>query len=191
MINKKKYGRGKSHITENVRYRLRDKDGNVKPVFRDNRLFQWLMRKGLVSPKAPKIPFLFGTWSQSRVISNLLVDDGKAGIASRINGADSEAAFEYIALGTGTTSTASDDTELETETHREQATVSRTTTSVTDDTARLENTFSFSSSHALTESGVFNDDSSGVMAARQTFSEINVDDGDSLDVTWDLDVSGA
>jgi len=119
---------------------------------------------------------------------------GKAGAASRINGSGGEAAFTYIATGTGTNAAAAGDTALQTELaasglSRANATASRVTTSVTNDTAQLVNTFSVTGSQAVTESGVLNASSSGTLLARQVFSAINVVNGDSLQITWKFQMS--
>ena len=98
-------------------------------------------------------------------------------------------AFGYIAIGTGTTAPSASYTALETETHRASTTTSLTTTNVTNDTAQLEATFNFTSSYAITESGIFNDATAGDMLASQTFSALNVANGDSLTVTWKITVS--
>lgn len=45
-----------------------DKDGNVKPVFQENKFFQFLINKGLVSPRFPKIPYLLGRWQNHKEI---------------------------------------------------------------------------------------------------------------------------
>jgi hypothetical protein len=191
----KKQAKSQAGIPENVTYQLRDREGNVKPLFQQNRLFTWLLKKGLVSPHAPKVPFLFGFWTTNPVlVRNIVTNAGLAGIASRINGAGSEAIFNYIAIGTGATAAAAGDTTLQTEIasgggSRAAATASRVTTSTTNDTARLVYTFTFSSSFAITESGVLNASSSGVLLCRQTFSAINVANGDSLQLTWDIQAS--
>lgn len=96
-------------------------------------------------------------------------------------------AFDYIAIGTGTTAFDATQTALVAETHREAGTGSRETTTVTNDTAVLTHTFSgYTGSEAVTESGAFNDVSAGTMLCRQTFSALNIDwdAGDSLAVTW-------
>ena len=100
-------------------------------------------------------------------------------------------AFDYIAIGTGTTAFDPSQTALASETHRENATGTRVTTSVTNDTAQLEHTFSgYSGSESITESGVFNASSGGTMLCRQTFSAISVDwgAGDTLKVTWKIQI---
>lgn len=191
---------GRFNLKLNVTYRHLDKDGNAKPIFQENDLARFLIgKKGWLSPLwinrwyAPLISNFLGHWDTERNISNLVTTSGKAGVASRINGAGGEAAFTYIAVGTGTTAAAAGDTALQTETStsglsRANATASRTTTDVTNDTARLVNTFTVTGSVAVTESGVLNNSSGGTLLARQVFSAVNVVNGDSLQVTWDFDV---
>lgn len=145
----------------NVNFILRDKDGNIK---------------------------------DTRDYHNLVPSAGKAGAASRINGADSEAAFTYIAIGTGTNAAAAGDTTLQTEIttgggQRGSATCTRTTVTVTNDTAQLVKTFTFTSSFAVTESGVLNAASAGTLLARRVFSAINVANTDSLQTTWRITIS--
>lgn len=185
--------RARFRLNLNVNYQLRDKEGNIKPLFALNKFGTWLLKHGIISPLTPKIPFLLGNWTPNLTISNLVTDAGKAGVASRINGSGSEAAFTYIAVGTGTTAANASDTTLQTESassglSRGAATASRTTTDVTNDTATLSKTFSVTGSVAVTESGVFNASSSGVLLCRQVFSAINVVNGDSLTITWNIDV---
>ena len=183
----------------NVSYILKDKDGNIKPIFQENFIARFLLKMGLLSPlwinrsyAFSLAPFL-GYWGKCRRVSNLVTNAGQAGIASRINGAGAEAAFTYIALGTGTNAANATDTTLQTELatsglSRAAASVSRVTTDVTNDTARLTNTFSVTGSAAITESGVLNAASSGTLLARQVFSAVNVVNTDSLSVTWSFDV---
>lgn len=175
----------------NVQYQLKDKDGNVKPIFSLNKLGRLLLNKGIISPFNKF--FLFGSNVNLMNISNLVTTTGKAGIASRINGDGSEAVFTYIAVGTGTTAAAVGDTTLETELatsglSRASATASRVTTDTTNDTAQLVKSFSVTGTQAVTESGVLNAASSGTLLARQVFSAINVVNGDTLQITWKFDV---
>lgn len=187
-------------IKHNVEYILRDKDGNIKRIFQDNAIARFLMERGKLSPlwinkwySVFLSPFL-GHWAKSLNIHNLVTNAGKAGVASRINGADAEAAFTYIAMGTGATAAAAGNTTLQTELaasglSRANATASRVTTTVTNDTAQLVYTFSVTGTAAVTESGVLNAASVGTLLARQVFSAINVVNGDSLQITWKFAVS--
>lgn len=210
-------------LGENMTYRVYDKDGNVKRLWQNNALGDLLMRLARTYVKEPiakvvdrngavvssyvksgllnkiaaygvQIPFITGNSTYQLRGANLVTNAGLAGIASRLNGAGSEAAFTYIAIGTGTTAAAAGDTTLETETttgggERASATASRTTTTVTDDTARHVLTFNLTSSFAVTEAGVLNAASTGVLLNRQVFTAVNVVNGDSLQVTIDVDFS--
>lgn len=194
MIKKDKKYKSRSHMQDNVEYVLKDKDGNIKQIFQENKLATFLMKKGVISPNFIKIPFLLGSWASKKKVSNLITNAGFAGAASRINGSGSEAVFTYIAVGTGTTAANVTDTTLQTELatsglSRVSATASRVTTSVTNDTAQLTTTFSVSGSAAVTESGVLNAASAGTLLCRQVFSAINVANGDSLQITWKIQAS--
>lgn len=135
-----------------------------------------------------------GDIKEVRLSKNLVTNAGFAGIASRINGSGAEAAFTYLAVGTGTTAANTADTTLGTEIidsglARANATASRTTTTATNDTATLVETFSVTGTKAVTEAGVLNAASSGVLAARSVFTAVNVVSGDSLQLTYDIQVT--
>ncbi|MBK9272873.1 MAG: hypothetical protein IPM48_14915 [Saprospiraceae bacterium] len=186
--------RGRFNIKLNVSYELRDKDGNLKPIFQPNRLFRWLLKKNIVSPHFPKINYLFGNWSNRMVMSNLVTNAGKAAVAALINGATAIDPFDYIANGTGTTAAAVTDTALETEssssglTRAQDASPTRDTTDVTNDTAVVTKAFSVTGSVAITECGLLNASSDGILLARQVFAAVNVVDGDTWTPTWNIDV---
>lgn len=196
-------------VSLNVNYELRDKNGNAKKLFAMNAFGNAILRtirehvlepigcdgkvkRGLLNYLAAygiRIPLVTGNWTTSMNLANLVTSAGKAGVASRLNGAGGEAAFTYIAVGTGTNAAAAGDTTLQTETatsglSRANATASRVTTTVTNDTAQLVNTFTVTGSVAVTESGVLNAASVGTLLARQVFSAVNVVNGDSLQITW-------
>jgi len=102
--------------------------------------------------------------------------------------------FDYMAIGTGTAAATATDTQLQTEItdgggERAGTTGTRVTTSVTNDTSQFVTTYSFTGSYTVTESGVLNAASTGTMLCRQTFSAINVANGDSLQVTWKVQCS--
>lgn len=214
----------KAGLGENMTYRIIGADGKAKKLWQNNTLGEALMRvlRKHVDPIARvtnqagevtasyvksgflnyfaaygvQVPFLTGHYTYSMRGANLVTNAGMAGVASRINGAGSEAAFTYIAIGTGTTAAAAGNTTLETEITtgggaRASATASRTTTDVTNDTARLVRTFNFTSTFAVTEAGALNAASSGVLLNRQVFTAVNVVNGDSLQVTIDIDVDTA
>ena len=104
---------------------------------------------------------------------NALMNLGFKEVAGLFNTdqAGSYTAFDYIAVGTGTTTATATDTTLETEeTENGLARAAGTGTSVT-------------------ESAVLNASSEGTMLCRQTFSAINVADGDTLQITWKVTVA--
>lgn len=164
---------------------LKDKNGNIKQIWQENKLF-FLLRHyfGINLPKLS----LFGHWADKVIIPNLVVSAGKAGIASRINGSGAEAAATYLAIGIGATAPAAGDTALQSEITtgggaRAAATVSRVTTTVANDTAQAQYTWTFSASFAITEVGLLNAASAGTLFTRDTFSAVNVVSGDTLQVT--------
>jgi hypothetical protein len=108
--------------------------------------------------------------------------------------AGSYTAFDYIGVGTGTTAATATNTELVAEITdsgliRAASTGTLTTENVANDTAQFVHQFSVTDTQAVTESAVFNDSSAGTMLCRQTFSAINVADGDTLQITWKVTVS--
>lgn len=131
---------------------------------------------------------------KKKKLENVITDVGKAQVAGLIGGIVTDA-FTYIAIGDGDSgnpgvcsSESSTDTALGHELQRASATATRITTSVTNDTLKLEATFNFTGSYSICESGVFDAASNGNMLARKTFSVINVADGDSLQITWKIQV---
>lgn len=167
-------------------FELRDKNGNIKKLWNENVLGK-LIR--LNFGFEVRIPFVTGFSGEKMVIKNLITNAGFAGVASRINGADSEAAFTYLAVGTGATAANAADTTLQAEIvdsglQRAAATCTRVTTTQTNDTAQLVKTFSVTGTKAVTECGALNAASTGTLLGRQVFSAINVVSGDSLAITY-------
>ncbi len=188
--------KAKLGFKENVQYVLKNSKGETKKLFQPNKFYSMLMKAGLVSPNHTSA--IFGNFADKMVLANLITEAGIAGIAARINGSGSPAAFTYVALGTGTTGAADANTQLEAEITtsggaRASASVSVITTDTPGDTAQLQLTYNFTDggSFAITESGVLNAASTGTLLARQVFSAINVASGDSLQVTWKFDVDTA
>jgi hypothetical protein len=196
MLFKRLFGAKLGLGEKNFEYVLRDKDGNIKPIFQPNGLCLFLINQGLLSANSEmikNIPLLFGSWRNKMVIANLITNTGKAGAASRLNGAGSEAAFAYIAIGIGATAANATDTTLGSEIttnggQRAAATPTRITTTVTNDTARNVVTFTFTGAFAITEAGCLNAASVGVLLNRQVFTAVNVVASDSLQITIDVSV---
>lgn len=184
-------------LKEEWEFRVTKADGSIRQQFQPYRLVAVAIKFGLISPHLPTKRWFsrfLGFWSDSLKAKNLITNAGFAGVASRINGAGSEAAFTYVAVGTGTTAAAAGNTTLETELaasglSRAAATASRVTTTQTNDTAQLQLTYTVTGSAAVTESGVLNASSGGVLLNRNVFSAVNVANGDSLQITHKIKVS--
>jgi len=126
---------------------------------------------------------------------------GKAAIVGVVTGVGSQTAFDstygYIACGTGTTAFAITDTTLGAEITtaasglvRIKPTITRATTTVTNDTMRFVKAFTVAATgdgKVIGEWGIFNASSAGVMLARDVpSSTTTVATGDVL--TWTFDV---
>ena len=134
------------------------------------------------------------------ILDNVVTNVGKAQAAGLLNGIVTTP-FKYIAIGDGSDSSPGScsseqatDTALGHELARKQGTTSRTTTSVTNDTAVVEATFSsddgLTGTATLCESGLFDASTGGNMFARLTFPVINLDwdNGDSITIQWKVQV---
>lgn len=161
------------------------KDGNVKPMFHWNFLGRLINK---YFGKDIRIPYITGVWSTKPIIDNLVTTGGKGIISGQVNGVTT-APVTAIAIGIGTTAAAAGDTALESESttngaQRGAATCTRQTTTTTNDTSQWVKTFTFTGSFAITEEGLFdNNTSGGNMLARQVFSAIDVVSGDTLQIT--------
>ncbi len=122
---------------------------------------------------------------------NLIVNTGLAQIAGLLLTDVSGTAFDYIAIGTGTTAVNAADTTLETEVMRVAGTGTRKTSVATNDTASLSSTFTIDGTYAITEAGIFNASSLGVLLNHVTFDAINVVLNDTLTIVWDITFANA
>ena len=120
---------------------------------------------------------------------NLVVTVGKNHIADQLADAG-EAAMSHMAIGTGTTAAAAGDTALQTELDR------NVLASKTQGIGGEENKVTYScewpagdGTGAITEAGIFNSASAGVMLCRSVFPVKNKGTGDSLTLTWVLTIS--
>jgi len=142
-------------IIDSVEFVIKDKNGNVKASGCEKDL---LTKAGLAA------------------MAGLLIDVGSVD------------PFTYVAIGIGTTPADVGDPILENEIKRKVGTLSRVTTQVgyTNDTAQLVVTFSsadgLSGVSAVTEIGVLNAGSNGILLMRQVFAvkSLDWDGGDQI-----------
>ena len=163
---------------------LRDKDGNIKPMFQEN--FLWRFFKKVFDVDL-QIPLLFGFWTTSVIKRNTVTTVGKQASAQQIGGTTTSP-MTAIAIGVGTPSATALGSESTTNgAARSASTVSNQTTTLTGDTERWVELFTFSGTLAITEEGIFdNNTSGGTMLASQSFSAVNVVNTDTLTVTHNV-----
>lgn len=130
-----------------------------------------------------------GRIKAEEVTDNLVVTVGRYHIADQM--ADQgEAAMSHMAIGTGSTAVAAGDTALDTELDRNAL------TSITQGTGTDANKVTYvgdwaagDGTGAITEAGIFNSASAGIMLCRTVFSVKNKGAGDTLTLTWVLTIS--
>jgi hypothetical protein len=138
-------------------FEIRDKDGNLKD-----------------------------TWE----VKNLVTNAGFAQLAL-LAGDASATPFTYLAVGTSSTAPAVTDTTLTAEIttgglERAAGTVSRVTTTVTNDTYQITYTWTASASHTVEEVGVFNAASAGTMLSHALTTSKAVTNSETLTGTYRL-----
>jgi len=117
-----------------------------------------------------------------------ITNAGLAEAAGLLGDTGSPSAFTYLALGSGDTAFAATQTALvseitDTGLERASATVSRTTTTVTNDTLKLTHQWTATGDVTVKEAGVFNAASSGDMLARKVLdSSVTLANTDTY--TW-------
>lgn len=119
---------------------------------------------------------------------NIITNAGKAQIAL-LAGDASAVPFTYLAVGTGSTAAVATDTTLvaeitDTGLARAAATVSRTTTTATNDTLSLTYTWTASGAKTIAEVGMFNASSAGTMLGRKLTSTITTANSDQVIMTY-------
>lgn len=183
MDNKNSIIRQEVGVKGIVRMQLRDKDGNVKKLFQGNGVWEFLHKNLNLDLR---VAGLTGSWTDKEVVYNTITNAGLAVIAKRLGGITANP-ITHMAIGTGTPTVTTLQSEISTGGGaRAAVTPASATTTVTNDTVRSTNTFTFSGSFAVTEEGLFNASSSGDMPASRSFSVINVSSGDSLQITHDI-----
>lgn len=127
--------------------------------------------------------------SDTGFIKNIITNDGKAAVAGLVGNTGTITAFTYLAVGSGTTAEAATQTALVTEIStsglgRAAATVSRSTTTVTNDTLQFDKTWTASGSVTVEEIGIFNAASSGLMLGRKLSGSKTLANGETLAATY-------
>lgn len=156
-------------------------DRAAKPMFASNLLWKAIRSAfGLDL----KIPFVTGYWTTNAIRTNTITDVGLKVLMDQLGGTTT-APVTAVAIGAGTPTTTALGDEIATGGGaRGAATVSNETTDITGDTEQWIKTFNFTAAFSITEEGLFdNNTSGGKMFASQSFSTIPVDNGDSLQVT--------
>lgn len=124
-------------------------------------------------------------------VDNLTMNAALAVFSGLAGNTGSQTAFTYLAVGTSSTAVAASQTALQAEITdtglaRAAATVSRTTTTQTNDTLQLVKTWTASGSKTVEEVGYFNDATTGVMGGRALTTSKTLVNGETLTVTYQI-----
>ena len=126
-----------------------------------------------------------GNIKDEREVPNLVVNVGKDFIASRMIGTTDDI-MSHMAIGTGTTAPAGGDTTLETEAGRVALNSNvRTANAIAYVAAFPAGT----GTGAITEAGILNNSTGGILLCRTTFAVINKGAADTLGITWTVTVA--
>ena len=118
-------------------------------------------------------------------VDNLVVTAGKGYVASRMKDTTATA-MSHMAIGSGSTAAAANNTALGNELGR----VALTSTTVSSAVVTYVASFpAGTGTGAITEAGILNASSSGTMLCRTVFSVVNKGSADSMTVTWTVTVS--
>lgn len=132
-----------------------------------------------------------GNIRDSWTVDNIVTNAGKAELANLCGNVSTPVEFTYLAVGTSNTAAAATQTALVAELStdglaRAAGTVSRQTTTVTNDTFQVTYTWTASGSQTVEEVGVFNDASAGTMLSRALTTSKAVTSGETLTATYQL-----
>lgn len=124
-------------------------------------------------------------------IENVITNAALAVFSGLIGNVGSQTAFSYLAVGTDSTAAAASQTTLvaeitDTGLARHAATVTRSTTTQTNDTLQLDYTWTATGNKTVEEIGVFNASSAGVMAGRKVTGSKVMTNTDTLVATYKL-----
>lgn len=129
-----------------------------------------------------------GTVKQEITRPNLVVTTGTAFIASRMEGTD-DAVMSHMAVGSGTTTAAASDTDVESVLGTREAIDTSVATN-----NQIVYTCGFEAGDgtgAVTEAGIFNASTGGSMLCRTVFPVVNKQADDVLTITWTITISAS
>jgi hypothetical protein len=130
-----------------------------------------------------------GVVKDSRTIRNLVVNVGLAHIISRMVGT-TQGVMSHMAVGSGSTAAAAGDTALGSQIGSRIALDSTTISGSDNEKVIYVATFGAGvSTGAVTEAGIFNASTSGVMLCRTVFSVVNKAADDVMQITWTITLS--
>ena len=124
-------------------------------------------------------------------VDNIITNAGKAELANLAGNVSSPTEFTYLAVGTSSTAVLASQTTLvgeitDTGLARAGATVTRATTTVTNDTLQLVYEWTASGDKTVEEAGVFNASSSGVMLSRALTGTKTLANGEKIQITYQV-----
>lgn len=125
-----------------------------------------------------------GSIKDKREIKNLVVTTGKEFIAGRMTG--TATVMSHMAIGAGTTAAAAGDTALQSELGRVALTSGTTAGAITTYVASFP---AGTGTGAVTEAGILNASSGGVLLCRTVFAVVNKGADDAMSITWAVTVS--
>jgi len=132
-----------------------------------------------------------GNVKESREIKNLVVNSGLAYITSRMLGTATNV-MSHMALGSDTTAASAGDTDLGSLLGSRKALDSSTQSGANNESIIYVATFDpGEGTGAVTEAGIFNAASSGVMLCRTVFPVVNKQAADTLQITWTVTLSAS
>jgi len=125
---------------------------------------------------------------------NTITKTGFAAVAGLMGDVDSQDAFTRLALGTDSTAESSSHTALQAEIttdglERHVATVTRETTTETNDTLQLEYTWTATGTKTVEEVGVVNAAAAGIMLGRKLTGTDDLVSGNQYKITYKIKVS--
>jgi len=125
-------------------------------------------------------------------MADVIATVGKNAVAEMIAAIGSNEGFDQLALGTSGTAAAATNTALAEElVGSGLAKATATCTTTTANILQLQHTWTATGTKAVKECGIFNSHTAtdGTILARSAFSAINVDSGDSLQITYKITIS--